>query len=889
MHNYKYYITTLAIFSGILFASTGSIEETLEFEAKTAIASQLGNASVDIDGVLDDAIWQEAKWQGDFHQRTPGNGTAATFKTEFAIYYDDVYLIIGARAYDPEPEKIRAILSRKDDYTESDWLYVSIDSYNDNQTAFEFGINAAGVHHDLRRYNDDNMDENFDALWEGNSNINESGWSAEWKIPFSELRFTSSDNMEWGLNVYRELPRLDGELAIWNWWSNSTTGFVSRYGKLDGLKNIETRQPIVVIPYLANQTNISKNLVNAYHENNYDLLNTFGADIRYTSANGMAFTATINPDFGQVESDPADFNLTNFETYLPEKRPFFVEGNEIFNFPLGFGDGNNGRNTLFYTRRIGRNPHARPTIDWNKVEGETVTESPEMTSILGATKLSGKTNNGFSIGILDAVTAEESGYTYYSKSIKDVSVVEPQTNYLVTRAKQDFNDGIASIGGMFTAVNRSLNGTGLDYLHEQAYTGGLDFNTDFLDRNYTFSGGLSFSHVAGDTTAIQRTQLSSARYFQRPDKTQSNYDPKATSLSGSAFKAVVSKNKGHVRAALIFTGSSPGFEINDMGYSRQTDRLEQIFWAQYQEWEPKKYFRRYRINTNVWNTYTYGGERLNTGMNINANATLNNGYAGGAGINYSFNGLNTSFNRGGPAIYTSSSLNFHGWASTDSRKKVVFEINPWGNKSADGVVGMGLWTAITLQARENLSFRLSSSLNHMDDTWAWVGKATTDAGESRYMWSDAKFETVNLTLRTDLTISNKLSIQYYAQPYVTVGEMFNLRRVGDPKSTDFNKRFLDVDYAYNEETGAYDVDENMDGTNDYSFYGITDYNYKQFRSNLVVRWEYSMGSVFYLVWSQGYTDYESFASLDYDKDMKSLFNTTGNNAIMLKISHALNF
>lgn len=883
----RFFLITLPV--SFILASTDSIEEVTEFETKTAFAFPLSDASIKIDGKLDEPAWETAHWNGDFHQRQPGNGAAATFPTEFAVFYTDEYLIIGARASDPEPEKIRGILSRKDQYTDSDWLYVSIDSYNDNLTAFEFGINAAGVHHDLRRYNDEEgFDENFDPLWEGHADINHEGWTVEWKIPFSELRFTSSNNMEWGFNVYRELPRMNSELSIWNWWSNSTTGFVSRYGNLAGLKNIESRQPVVVNPYIANQTNVSENLVTPYHDKKYELLNNIGVDIKYTSANGMAFTGTINPDFGQVEADPADFNLTNFETYLPEKRPFFVEGSQIFTFPLGFGDGDMGDNSLFYTRRIGRSPHGSPTIDWDKYDTETVSKTPDMTSILGAAKISGKTDNGLSIGILNAVTADETGTVFYSDGTKSESTVEPLTNYFVSRVKQDFNEGVTTIGGMLTSVHRNLEGTDLQYLHELAYTGGLDFSTDFLDRKYTFESGVSFSHVSGDTTAIQRTQLSSARYYQRPDQEHTKYDPKATSLSGNTFRVQLMKNKGHIRGAAIVDGTSPGFEINDLGYSRQSDVTNQALWIQYQEWEPEKYLRNYRINFNFWNAYTYGLERLHTGMNINGNLNTLNNYELGGGIGYNLGGRNVAYNRGGPAILTSPSINWWTWAQTDSREKVIFSVNTWGNRSRDNVKGNGLWTSLKVQALENMSFTFSTSFNRFEDTWAWVGKAQNSLGEKRYIWSDALFTTINTTLRTDLTLSNNLSIQYYAQPFITVGEYFNFRRVGDPLSKIFNERFLDLDAEFNSETGEYDVDEDLNGTVDYSFYGNVNYNYKQFRSNFVLRWEYTLGSVLYIVWSQGFTDYETFKDLDYGQNMKHMFNTVGNNAIMLKLSYALN-
>ncbi|MBC8402918.1 MAG: hypothetical protein H8E14_15640 [Candidatus Marinimicrobia bacterium] len=266
-------------------------------------------------------------------------------------------------------------------------MYVSIDSYNDNRTAFEFGLNAAGVKHDIRRYDDNNMDENWDAIWDGNAEINHQGWSAEWRIPFRELRFTSAKEMEWGLEVYRELPRFNNELSVWSYWSQSDEGFVSQYGSLKGLQGIKAQRPLYIIPYVANQTDISDNLVTPIHEENYDSFFNLGGDVRYSSPFGLTLNASLNPDFGQVEADPADYNLTEFETYFAEKRPFFMEGANILRFPLGFGDGDLQSNSLFYSRRIGRTPQGYAIDDTSK---NTITvEEPNVVHILGAAKITG--------------------------------------------------------------------------------------------------------------------------------------------------------------------------------------------------------------------------------------------------------------------------------------------------------------------------------------------------------------------------------------------------------------------------------------------------------------------------------------------------------------------
>ena len=229
-----------------LFSIAKLTSEELDlFRLREAIAIYIGSDKLTVDGIIDEPIWQEGNWQGGFIQRDPNDGSPETYKTEFCVFYDNDYLYVGARAYDPEPEKIIALLTRRDNYTESDWMYVSIDSYDDNRTAFEFGINAAGVKHDLRRYDDTNGDDEWDAIWDGHSHIDDKGWTAEWRIPFRELRFTSNPDMKWGFEMYRELPRHNNELSVWSYWSHSEEGFVSKYGSLTGLKDITDRKSVV--------------------------------------------------------------------------------------------------------------------------------------------------------------------------------------------------------------------------------------------------------------------------------------------------------------------------------------------------------------------------------------------------------------------------------------------------------------------------------------------------------------------------------------------------------------------------------------------------------------------------------------------------------------------
>ncbi len=882
------------IFFGIMFLTPFCIKAKLASEDldgyrfREATATLINNDRIVIDGILDEQIWQSGNWQGDFIQRDPDDGSPETYRTEFCVFYDSDYLYVGAKAHDPEPDKIIAILTRRDRYSQSDWMYVSLDSYNDNRTAFEFGINAAGVKRDLRRFDDTNADDDWDAVWEGKSHINDKGWTAEWRIPFRELRFTSGDDMQWGFQMYRELPRHNSELSVWSYWSHSEEGFVSHYGTLKGLRNISVKDPIYVAPFVAGQAKVSENLVNPVHENSYDLLSNIGADIRFSSRKGLTFNATINPDFGQVEADPADFNLTEFETYFRENRPFFMEGGNILRFNLGFGDGDAQFNNLFYSRRIGRSPQGWVSAD---AEKEVITTSyPERTNILGAAKLTGKTTKGLSIGVMEAVTSEETGKVFYENDSRQVGVIEPLSNYWLSRIQRDFNDGQTSIGGIFTAVNRKLDDTGIDYLHKAAYTGGIDIDHEFFDRKYGFQGAIAFSNVQGDTNAIQATQMSSARYYNRVDADHLEYDPLRTSLSGYAVKAIFTKNTGNIRAATGGSAFSPGFEINDMGYLRQVDDITQFTWVQYYKWEDMKRLRSFRMNFNQWSNWNFNGDRRNIGGNINMHFDFNNNWGSGFGMNKGWGGLDPASNRGGPALRTPDSWNIWGYTHTDGRKKVILQMVGFYFQNSDDVIGIGIEPEITWRPRQNIQLTTQVEFNRLQDTWAWIGKAEDENGATQYIWSSMNQKTISLVMRADLTLTPTLSIQYIAQPFLTAGEYFDLMRVNDPYAKDYDRRFEKFGDAisYNSENCEYEVDKENDGIIDYTFEGQTDFNYKQFHSNLVVRWEYRTGSSIFLVWSQGFTDYESFKPFDVSRDARTLFNNDGDNVFMIKISHMLN-
>lgn len=852
---------------------------------RTAQATRVINNAIHIDGKLDEAAWPQAQGYDHFTDRSPVDGAEPTFPTVFRVAYDDENLYVGIRAFDSEPDKIKRYLTRRDEYTNSDWLYISIDSYNDHRTAFEFGLNAAGVKHDLRRYDDENADYDWDAVWDGAVHIDQDGWTAEFKIPFRELRFTGSDDMNWGFQVYREFPRNKNELMVWNYWSKDESGFVSNYGTLTGLKNIETSNPLYVSPYVVGQSNISSELRNEVHPSNYELMSHLGGDARYSFANGLTFNATMNPDFGQVEADPADYNLTNFETYFAEKRPFFMEGGNILNFSLGVGDGGLASNSLFYSRRIGRAPQISPDPE----NGDYISmKEPSATKILSAAKLTGKTKQGLSVGVMDAVTSREQADIIYGKDLTQTQVVEPLTNYFLARLQQDYRNGQTSLGGVLTGTNRRLTHTGITSMRSGAYTGGLDLNHEFFDRKYVIQAALAFSYVEGSKEAITATQTSSARYYQRPDANYVQVDSNATSLSGLGEKLVIGKfGGGHWRWMTGVVGSTPGFEINDLGYMPRVDRHTQFFWVQYREWQPKGILNEYFINFNQYSNWTNAPQMIDNGGNVNAHLTFTNNWRIGGGLSYDFSGWDISALRGGPAIRIDPRTYLWTYLNTDRSKNLGFSVQN-NLETAKDIRTQSYSLSVLFRPRHNLQISLGPGFNKSNDSWAWVDKMEGTDGQMRYIFSDMQQITWSMTLRADLTLMPNLSIQYYAQPFITAGNYSNYKVVEDPRAESFDHRFHT--FAGNEihqVDDEYRIDRNGDGTTDYSF-SPGDFNYKQFRSNLVFRWEYMSGSILYLVWSQGYTNSEDISRFRMNRDLRTLFRSPGDNVLMLKVSYLMN-
>jgi hypothetical protein len=835
-----------------------------------------------IDGKPGDVVWKKVPWEGNFIQRQPNEGDKPSQDTAFKVLFDEKNIYVLIRATDTEPEKIVRRMARRDNL-DGDWVGIEFDSYHDHRTSFSFMVNAAGVKGDQAITEDGgNSDENWDPIWYVKTAADEEGWYAEMRIPFSQLRFASKDKMTWGLQVMRNLFRKE-ERSFWQFIPKDASGWVSRYGELQGLDSIKSRRRMEIVPY-----SVGKAQRFAAEEGNpfsTGKLNQFtgGIDGKIGITSDLTLDFTINPDFGQVEADPSEVNLTAFETYFHEKRPFFIEGRNILNFDIMGGDGTFSQDNLFYSRRIGRRPHR-----WPDLEDDEYMDMPENTSILGAVKITGKTRGGWSIGILDGLTAPETARLDFLGQRRE-EAVEPLTNYMVMRVQKDFRQGDTLLGGMFTATNRHINDASLNFLHKAAYTGGLDFSHSWKNKTYIFSVKTLFSHVRGSKEAILETQESPVHYFQRPDATHLSVDPERTSLSGHGGTVSFAKiGKGHLRYSGGVTWRSPGLELNDTGYLYTADVIMQWSWIGYRVWDSFFIFKRFNLNFNQWKGWDFAGDNIFAGGNINGYGQFKNYWGFNFGINRQGGSLSRSALRGGPAIKQPGGWNHWMSLHTDRRRPLNFSIS---NSEYRGDYNASNRKHYRVNANYRVGSALSVSLSPgystRDTVLQYVDTLELPDGKTRYLFGSLNQETMSLTVRVNYSITPELSIQFYGQPYISAGKYSNFKHISDPRAEMFRNRFHRYDgdtIAYSSPDELYSVDENLDGTADYSFEN-PDFNFLQFRSNLVLRWEYSPGSTVYLVWSQGRTDSYNDGEFNFRNDFRNLFRIKPHNVFLIKFTY----
>ena len=818
----------------------------------TAVRATLAAEPPELDGSDTDAVWRSAPVIDGFQQAKPSEGAEARYRTEARVAYDARTLYVFVRAYDPRPDSIVGLLSRRDEQTASDQIMVMLDPYHDRRTGFEFVVNPAGVKTDYAVYNDGDEDVAWDAVWEAATAVDSLGWTAEYRIPLSQLHYASR-NPTFGILVWRTIQR-HNEDVTWPLFRQSRSGLVSQFGELTGLDGLASPGHAELTPYLVTKS-VPGTAAEGYDR---DEEVSAGGDLKYRLASNLLLNATVNPDFGQVEADPSELNLGAFETFFDEKRPFFVEGKGTFEFTVNcvvVVDCDTGEG-LFYSRRIGRAPQLARTY------GDE--SSATSTRILGAAKITGRLPGGFSLGVLDAVTDNVAGPTG--------TTLEPTTNYAVVSGNQDLEGGATSLGFIATAVNRDLDLSSEPYLHRAAYSAGVGARRRFAGRRYEVSGSFDLSRVSGTAEAIARTQRDPVHLYQRPDGPL-RFDPTRTALDGSNVELRFAKVGGdRLRFETAYQRRTPGFEVNDLGFLLQADQEMWTTWATLMWRKPNRIFRELRWNFNNWEHWSVAGLPTERAFNTNVHTRFNNrwwlhagGTLGQIGATYC-----DRCARGGPAIrqdaYIAPWIGIEG----DDRRPLIpyFWVNynrADGGRSERLSLEPELELKVSTRFTTNLSARWERNRNDVQ----YYDTFTDELGVEHYAFAHLSQRTLSFTWRLGYTFTPNTSLQVYASPFISKGTYSDLREVADARASDYDARYRPYDNAeVNGDPGGFNV--------------------REFRSNVVFRWEYRPGSTLFLVWSQGRAgSSEREGAKSFGGDLGDLFRERANHTFLVKVSYWL--
>ena len=791
-----------------------------------------------IDGVLNDACWKTGEWAGNYTQWVPNEGGKPSQPTQFKILYDDKNIYVAIRAIDHEPQKISIKAGRRDELA-GDMMGITFDSYHDHRTGFEFDMTAGGQKIDLVLMNN-SSDFNWNAVWKGKVGREDSAWVAEFEIPLSQLRYSSDSTQVWGMHCWRWIDRLQEE-SDWELQSSRGPGLLYLFGELQGIKGLPKSRRIEIMPYTLGKLNtFKKDPENPFANKGRSWFGNAGVDAKIGLSSNFTADVTVNPDFGQVESDPSVMNLSAFETFYVEKRPFFLEGANIFTFDLGDA-------SLFYSRRIGHAPSYYPSLKSNEYM-----DFPDNTTILSAVKISGKSSNGLSVGVLQSLTANEHA-TIDSLGKRRRESVDPLTSYTIVRVQQDFKQGNTMLGGMITSTNRFIDNANLNFLNRDAVTGGLDLLHQWNDKEFYIDAKLVGSNIKGNAAAIKELQYSSARYYQRPDAENIHYDSTRTTLSGYGGRIKIGKgSKGLWRYSSEFNWRSPGLDFNDIGYLSMADIFNQTSSLSYFIVKSVSIFRTYNIGISQINNWDFGMHHLSSGGNLNINLSFLNKWNINNSLNYTSQALDTRILRGGNAMLVPSLWVNSFMLGTDPSKKLTFSLNAFASASGNQSSRYySIEPGVTIMPLNTLKFSMSVNYSGNKDNLQYIDTKSV-GNENRYILGKIDQHTLSATFRIDYNITPELSIQYYGSPFASVGKYSDFKVVTNPRDANYQNRFSVLNPILN--NNNYNVSENGSSPIAYSF-SNPDFNFDQFRSNFVFRWEYHPGSQIYFAWSQDRTEY----------------------------------
>ncbi len=866
-----FFLQVFIIQQGLL-AQADSIKINEERPKRIYTTQRIQAEPPEIDGRLDDNCWlNQGEWAGNFEQFVPYNFGKASRETEFKILYDDHFIYAAFRCYD-EPENMMILAGRRDMFR-GDIVGVGFDSYHDLRTSFEFNLTAAGVKIDLIN-NDSNSHFNWDPVWYGKTGVEDSAWVAEMKIPLSQLRFPEKEEHVWGLHIWRWFQRYNEE-DQWNVFSNEAPSWVDHYGELHGIKNLKNIRRIELLPYGMGRQKYYPEIAGNPYADGTDTDFNLGLDGKIGVSSNFTLDFTFNPDFGQVEADPSSLNLTSYETFFDEKRPFFLEGKNIFDFKIG-------DDQVFYSRRIGHRPSYYPGL-----EAGEYAKIPDVSTILNAVKLSGKTRNGLSVGVIQSITSrEEAEIQSLSRTTKKTA--EPVSNYFVARLLQDYRGGNTAVGGIMTSTNRFINDDHLNFLSKNAYTAGVDLLHQWQDKTFFIKMKTIYTRIDGDKRAMSDLQTSPRHYFQRPGADYVDMDTSRTDLSGNGGSFSIGKaGNGRWHYSEEITWRSPGLDFNDVGYMRSADNISQHTDLSYVMTTPNKYLLSYTLGVNQGTDWDFGGMVTRRDVEIMTSFTFLSNWSVHCSMEKNFSRQDNFMLRGGPAMRLEGNNEYSIGFSSDYRQAFSYNLHTTYIKTDDGISScFSPFGGITLRVGSKLNFSTDLSYSKNLDDAQYVG--TTFSGSSpHYILGRIDQETTSLTLRADICITPDFTIQYYGSPYLSSGKYSHLKRVTDPTADEYKDRFHTLqgqEISLNSGGNFLSVDENLDGTDDYSF-GRPDFNFREFRSNLVVRWEYKPGSTFYFVWTHDRSGYRNEDVININKNFNKLFDLQAQNIFMVKFNY----
>ncbi len=871
-------------------------------------ADRIPQGSVEVDGSLDDEIWSQVTPLSGFIQGDPVEGIPAEHETEVRVAFAEDAVYVAARMWDSDPAGIATQLVRRDGEGSFDWFSFAIDTNLDRRTGYYFRVSAAGVQRDEYLFDDNETDAAWDAIWESAVQIDDRGWTAEFRIPLSQIRYqSSSDPQTWGINFARRRVA-NSETSYYALISRTQRGKVSQFARLEDVRVPKAVRRIEARPYVLTSMHNGPATDGDPFFDGRDFDGRFGTDLRLGLGSAFTLDATINPDFGQVEADPAVINLTEFETFFEERRPFFVEDANLLNFGLS-----GHRNGLFYSRRIGRSPQG------SAPSGSSFTDVPSAATILGAAKITGRTSGGLSVGGLAAVTQRETGRAFIAEdgSLVDY-VAEPRTQYGVLRLQQDFNDGASQVGGIVTTSARSLPGDGsFEFLPSASFSAGVNFEHQWDDRTWALTGFLAASHVRGDSTALIHIQRSSNHYFQRPDALYESVDSSATSISGIDWRLQLDKRRGeHWTWGVWAAQVTRGFEINDLGFSQRREVLDGGTRVSYQEIQPGSLFRSYNISfftyhnwshealNDAWSWDSWKTAHTGGSFNLNTRVGFLNFWGANLDLSYSPNNYSRTATRGGPIMIDPGSWRTNVRFNTDRRKALSFNTNISYRQNHGGSGrDLSLRAGVELRPSPRIELSLSPSWQVQRDGAQYVTSTDAVAFEPtygrRYLFAELERKTLSMVTRLDFTVSPDLSFQLYAQPLLSSGDYVRYRQLAASSSYDF--REFEPGMTGSDGQGGvaclsgdicrtpdnyWHVDFDGDASTDYSFRD-RDFNFRSLIGNAVLRWEYRPGSTLFLVWQRQQSAYASMGDFDFGRDAEALWGIPANNVFIVKVNYWL--